>query len=208
MTQQTILSNSIQPLGIPNTGTGTDEGDTWNTAVTRFNAMFTDLYGSGLVGTTPQLMPSTYRGSGNVSRTAGTIQSSGTNTTQTLASYTMPASLFNTTGQMLEVTAFGVVAGNAAPKTLALSAGGVQITTGTQTGSGYAWELYGQYMRTGASTQAGYFSGQASGGIVTQKAATDTSVETGTIAINMTMADASAATGNVVLFGFAVQWFG
>jgi hypothetical protein len=203
VTQQSILSNSIQPLGIPNTGTGTDEGDTWNAAVARLNAMFGDLYGSGTTN-----LPSTYRGSGNVSRTAGVVGSSATNTTQTLASYVMPASLFNTTGQMLEITAFGVVAGNAAPKTLALSAGGVQLTTGTQTGNAYAWELYGQYMRTGASTQAGYFSGQASGGIVTQKASTDTSVETGTIAINVTMADASAGQSNVLLFGFAVEYFG
>lgn len=49
MAQITITSNN-DPLGLPNTGTGTDQGMTWQTAVTNINANFSELYaaaGSG-----------------------------------------------------------------------------------------------------------------------------------------------------------------
>ena len=215
MAQATINSNSVEPLGFPNAGLGTEMGDTWNASVTKLNANFTELYGafaSGSVGTfqaggstgaTGQFKPS-----GNLSKTVGPIGSSATNTTQTLASYTMPASLFNANGQELYITAWGTVAGNAAPKTIALNEGGAFVTTGTQTGSGYAWQLNGTYVRSGASTQNAFFSGVASGGIVTQKNQTDTSVETGTIAITCTCADASAAQSNVLLYGMTVTYYG
>lgn len=39
-----VNNNSTQPLGIPNTGTGTDQGDTWDAAVLKMNAMFQELY--------------------------------------------------------------------------------------------------------------------------------------------------------------------
>lgn len=48
MAQSTINTNS-QPLGLPNTGTGTDGGDTWPQVVTKLNAMLAELYaGSGV----------------------------------------------------------------------------------------------------------------------------------------------------------------
>lgn len=50
MAQQTINSNSGQPLGGPNTGLGSELGDTWDAAVLKMNNMFTDLYG---VNTSP-----------------------------------------------------------------------------------------------------------------------------------------------------------
>lgn len=47
-----VISNTTQPLGIPNTGTGTDQGDTWDAAVLKINAMLTELYGrTGGTGT-------------------------------------------------------------------------------------------------------------------------------------------------------------
>lgn len=207
MARIAIKNNSTEPLGGPNLGLGTDQGDSWNTTVANLNSMFTELYG-GSAPTVAGGSTATFLASGNIAKVPGVIGSSATNTTQTLASYTAPASLFNASGQMLEISAWGVVAGNAAPKTIALNVGGVALTTGTQTGNGYSWDLYGTYMRTGASTQSAYLAGQASGGLVTQKSSTDTTVETGTFAITVTMADASAAQSNVLLFGFAVEYFG
>lgn len=59
MALQVLNSNSVQPLGLPNTGTGTDEGDLWNAAVTKLNAMMTELYGrTGGTGTLNSNLPS------------------------------------------------------------------------------------------------------------------------------------------------------
>lgn len=44
MAIETINGNSVQPLGLPDTGTGTEMGDTWNQAVDKLNAMFAELY--------------------------------------------------------------------------------------------------------------------------------------------------------------------
>lgn len=43
MAQSTINNNNL-PLGLPNTGTGTDAGDTWDSAVLKINTMFTEVY--------------------------------------------------------------------------------------------------------------------------------------------------------------------
>lgn len=45
MAQQTINYNVGQPLGLPNTGIGTDGGDTWDQAVVKINANFDELFG-------------------------------------------------------------------------------------------------------------------------------------------------------------------
>lgn len=200
----------------PNTGDSTELGDSYSAVITNLNTMLTEVYGawaSGSVGTFQGGGSSgatgQYKASGNVVKTPGPISSSGTNTTQTLASYTMPASLFNASGQEIVATAWGTTANNAAPKSIVMNMGGTFVSTGTQTGAQYAWELVGTYMRAGAAnTQNAFFAGVASGGVVTQKNQTDTSVETGTIAVTVTCADASAATNNIVLFGFTVEYYG
>lgn len=214
MAQQTILNNSTQPLGGPNGGLGTDQGDTWDVAVVKLNANFTDLYGGGgnisfqsggSAGATGQ-----YKASGNVAKVAGPLGSSATNTTQTLASYTMPASMLNAAGQELEIVVWGTTAANAAPKRVTLNIGGTTVSTGTQNMNAAPWQLSGTYMRANvASTQNAFFSGFSSGSLlVTPVNSTDTSTETGTIAITVTMADASAAQSNILLYGFTAEYFG
>lgn len=213
MAIQTINSNSTQPLGEPNGGLGTDQGDTWNTAVTKLNAMFVELYGGGAnisfqaggsAGATGQ-----FKASGNVAKVAGPIGSSATNTTQTLASYTMPASMFSAAGQELEVVVWGTTAANAAPKRVTLNIGGTTVSTGTQNMNAAPWQINGTYMRALASTQNAFFSGFSSGSLlITPVNSTDTSVETGTIAVTVTMADASAAQSNILLYGFTAEYFG
>jgi hypothetical protein len=240
MAQQTVNSNSTQPLGIPNTGTGTDQGDTWDQAVTKINANFTELYSGGsgarayaglqtfndgitVGGALTQiesgmtvnagLGTGSYAPAGMLSRTLGPVASAATNTSQTLASYTLPANTLQSVGQEIEVVAWGTTAGNAASKSMTLNIGGATYNTGSQTGSGYAWKLTGQYIKQSGDAQNYYFSGAGSssggtGGVVAPKAGTDTSVDTGTIAINCVVTDASAATGDITLLGFTVEFFG
>lgn len=212
MAQSTINANSVQPLGLPNTGTSTEQGDTWDQAAVKLNAMFTDLYGAYAGGSIGSFAAGagtgTYKPAGFIAKTVGPVTSGNTNTSQTLASYTLPASTLQSVGQELEVTAWGNVAGNAAPKSLTLNIGGSTINTGTQTGSGYAWILTGRYIKASANAQNYYLSGNSSGAALTAKAGTDTSVDTGTIALNLVATDASAASSDVTLLGFTVEFFG
>jgi hypothetical protein len=204
MAKQVINSNSVEPIGPPNLGTSVEQGDTWNQAVTKINANFTDLYGNGIVAGAGT---ATFGGSGLINKTVGPVGSGNTNTSQTLASYTLPASTLASAGQQIVVTAWGTVANNAAPKSIVMNIGGTTVTTGTQTGAAYSWWLQGQYMLDASNAESYLFTGQASGGAVTQKAGTDTSVNTGTIATNLVITDASAATSNVTLLGYVVEYF-
>jgi hypothetical protein len=209
MTQQTINTNSTQPLGLPNTGTGTDQGDTWDVAAGKINSNFNDLYGTGRPaggGT------ATFGAAGMIARVIGPVGSGNTNTSQTLASYTLPANTLQSVGQEIEVTAWGVTANNAASKSIILNIGGASLSTGSQTGAAYTWNLVGKYIKQSSDAQNYYFSGAGSssggtGGGIAPKAGTDTSVDTGTIAITCVATDASAATGDITLLGFTVEFF-
>jgi hypothetical protein len=206
MARQVINSNSVQPLGVPNTGTSTEQGDTWDNAVLKLNAMFVDLYtGTALNAGTGT---ATYGASGNIAKLTATVNSVGTNTTQTLQTYTVPANTFAVPGEEITVMAWGTVANNAAPKTIALQIGAAQITTGTVTGAAFAWELNGNYLCTSATAENYWLSGFGSGtSPLTNKAGTDSVAISGTFNITVTCADASAATNNVSLLGFTVEYF-
>jgi len=207
MALQVINSNSTQPLGGPNTGTGTDQGDLWDLVVTKLNAMFADLYGTSGGGIVAGTGTATYAPSGDISHIAGPVGSSATNTTQTLASYAMPGNTLSAVGQNLEIQAWGIVANNAAPKSIVLTVGGASVTTGTQTGAAFAWELNASTIKTAANAQDTIFSGQSSGVIVAPKNQTDTSVDTAAITISCTCFDASAAQSDVILYGFTVAYY-
>ena len=206
MAKQAVTSNTTQPLGIPNTGTGTDQGDTWDAAVLKINANFNDLYGgTALVAGTGS---ATYGAAGNIYKLTALVNSVGTNTTQTLATYTVPANTFNAPGQELQVTAWGVVANNAAPKTIALAIGAAVITTGTVSGNAFSWELTGNYLCTSATAENYWLSGFGSGtSPLTNKAGTDSVTISGTFNIAVTCADASAASSDVTLLGFSVDFY-
>jgi hypothetical protein len=205
MAKQVINSNSVEPIGPPNLGTSVEQGDTWNVAVSKLNAMFTDLYGGGLVAGAGT---ATFGAAGNIAKLTATVNSVGTNTTQTLQSYTVPANTFTTPGQELGVMAWGTVANNAAPKTIALAMGAAQITTGTVTGAAFAWQLDGNYLCTSATAENYWLSGFGSGtSPLANKAGTDSVAITGTFNITVTCADASAATNNVSLLGFTVEFY-
>ena len=211
MAQQTVISNTTQPLGIPNTGTGTDQGDTWDQAVTKLNAMFTDLYVSGLgaAAIPAGSGTATFGATGNIYKLPATVNSGNTNTSQTLATYTFPANTFTAAGQEVIVTAFGNVANNAAPKSIVLNIGAATINTATQTGAAYTWMLEGMYVNTSTGTSQNYIlSGFGSGtSPLALKSGTDSVAITGTFNTTLVITDASAASNNVSLLGFTVEYF-
>lgn len=207
MAKQVINNNSTQPLGIPNTGTGTDQGDTWDQAVAKMNAMFTEIYG-GSAAQTAGGGTATFASSGNIQKSVTTIGSSATNTTQTMISYSLPPSSLNASGQGIWVTAWGRKAGNAAPVTLQLAVGGTNINTGSGTQSGVTWILEAEVYKNGASSQQELYTAQVGTVFSAPKSTSDTTTDTGTITITLSALDASAAQSNVLLDGFVIEYFG
>lgn len=204
--KQTINSNSVEPIGPPNTGTSVEMGDTWNTFVSKANAMWTELY-TGARQLIAGAGTALFGPSGNISANVTLIGSSATNTTQTLMSYVLPASTLSAVGQGLIITAWGQTAANAAGKTIALNVGGMTINSGNVTASGSSWEMQATYFKTGSSTQTGNLN-QTFGNTVTKTVSgTDTSSDTGTINISVTMLDASAGQSNVLQDGLIIEFF-
>lgn len=227
MSRIVLVGNTVQPIGPPNAGTSSEQGMTWNTLVDNLNTMLTELFsGAGTVagakvysGTqtfqnfatfvvnTTAANSVTFPPSGDLTTTVGAIGSSATNTTQTLVTYTLPANVLDSTARQLQIIAWGRTANNAAPKNVRLAFGGAGFQSGTQTGAAYNWTLEGLVFKSTANAQNIRYSGVASGGAITLAASTDTSVDTGTIAIAVTCADASAAQSNIFLDGFTVRYF-
>lgn len=210
MAKQTINNNSVEPLGISNMGLSTEQGDSWNTLVSKLNTMFTELYNvltAGAKSFVAGVGTAVFGAAGNISSQIGVIGSSATNTTQTLLSYVLPASTLNATGQGIMVTAFGQKAANAAPCTLALNVGGMTINSGAVASSGSSWMMEALYFKSGASAQVGNLN-QVFGNTVSKTVSgTDTSVDTGTINISVTLLDASAGQSNILLDGLIVEFF-
>jgi len=187
----------------PNTGDSAEYGDNWKTVIDNINTMTTELYaGVQLADGSTAVKPS-----GNITTSLTTIGSSATNTTQTLASYTLPANSLNTNGNAMQITAWGRCASNAAPKTIALNVGGQFISTGSSNGNNTAWKVSGYVIRTSANNQKGYFEALHSNALVAPKSSTDTSVDTTTMGISITCLDASAAQSNILLDGMAIEYF-
>lgn len=199
MARTAIVGNTVQPLGLPNGGVSSEQGTNWNDTVSALNTMLIELYGGSAAPWAP--------GGGTISNTVGPVGSSATNTSQTLASYTVPASTLATAGQQLQIIAWGRTANNAAPKQMALKFGGAAFQTGTQTGAAYTWSLEGLVMKSASNQQNIRYQGVASGGALTLAASTDTSIDTSTIAVSVTCADASAAQSNILMDGFTVRYF-
>lgn len=198
----TLNKNSVEPLGISNMGLSTEQGDSWNTVITNLNTMLVELYGnSGTIASANR------RGSViDLSSNVAAFSSANTNTSQTMFTYTLPASTLVTTGAGLYVDTWGSVANNAASKSVILNIGGVSLSTGSFTSAAVAYSLDAYYMRTGASAQTALLEGWAGSTRVASKASTDTSVETGTITITAVCTDASAASANVLGNGLIVQF--
>lgn len=189
-----VISNSTQPLGGPNEGLGTDQGDTWDVAAARLNNWVAQG-NSGLA--IPGLC-------GNIGRTAGPVTTIASTATQTLASFVVPASTLGAVGTNLQVTAWGVSGGNSNSKAISMAVGGAVFNAGTSTGSGFAWILEANTIKTAANAQDTVFTGASSGLLLAPKNSTDTSVDTGTISITVT---ASGTVADITLYGMTVEFF-
>jgi hypothetical protein len=208
MVQQIINSNSVQPLGPPNFGTSVEQGDTWDAAVLKINAMFTEMY-SGVIAVSAGTGAATLLPSGNIQKSVTTIGSSATNTTQTLISYSLPANTLSRVGSGIVVTAWGRKANNAAGVTFALNVGGTSINTGNvATSGGISWMFVCESYKQASNVQEQMYTGQTGTTVTAGKSTSDTSTDTSAIVITMQALDASAAQSNVLLDGFVVTYFG
>jgi hypothetical protein len=207
MARIVMTNNTVEPLGPPNLGLSTEQGDSWNTTITNLNTMFTEIYGGGAAlgaGTGT----ATFRASGNIKVVDTTIGSSATNTTQTLTSYVLPANTLANANSGIFVQAWGRKAGNAAGVTFQLNIGGTSVNTGNGTQSGVTWLLTGEAYKQAANVQQELYSAQVGTVFTAPKSTSDTSVDTGTINISVQALDASAGQSNVLLDGLVVEFFG
>lgn len=210
MAKQTINNNSVEPLGISNMGLSTEQGDSWNTLVSKLNTMFTELYNvltAGAKSFVAGTGTAVFGAAGNISTQVGVVGSSATNTTQTLLSYVLPANTLAAAGNGIMVTTWGTKAANAAPATLQLAIGGMTINTGAQVFNGSSWMMSGIYYKTGSNTQVGNLNSVFGNTIKQTVSGTDTQVDTGTINIAVTLLDASAGQSNILLDGLVVEYF-
>lgn len=200
-------------------------GDTWDTVLSSLNTMLTEVFSgastiagaktysgaqqfNSSVAVQAGTSGSSYTPAGNLSRSLTTIGSSATNTTQTLATYSMPANTLASTNQGLLITAWGRKAANAAGVTFALNFGGASINSGNGTQNGVSWAFTGEVYKTTANAQNLLFTGQVGAVASAVKSTTDTSVDTNTITITLQALDGSAAQSNVLLDGLTVEYFG
>lgn len=116
----------------------------------------------------------------------------------TLKSYSLPAGSLKATNQGIYVTAFGRFAGNAQNKRATLYVGGVNITTASVTNSGATWVLTAQYIKTGASTQRAFASGQISSTALALASSTDTTTDTSDITISLKATSGSGSQSDIL----------
>jgi hypothetical protein len=148
-----------------------------------------------------------FQPSGNLSVNTTTAASSATNVQQTLMTYTVPANTLAIIGQALLITAWGITAGNAAPKNIGIAVGGLTFLCGTETQSGVAWEFQAEYFKTAANAQTGFFTGDVGSTRQTCTVLSDTAVDTAAIGVSVVATDVSAGSGNVTCDGLAVTAF-
>lgn len=157
MAKQTINSNSVEPLGISNMGLSTEQGDSWNAAVTKLNAMFTELYAGSAVpatiGTNTNATLGTqtalaFGGGTGLLATQGTLSNqadvtgvgNAADTTEDLLyTFALPASSFDRTARGVVITAMGSFAANAHTKTVKLYFGGSITTSFAGTNGAVGW---------------------------------------------------------------------
>jgi hypothetical protein len=198
---QTINNNSVEPLGGPNTGLSTELGDSWNTFVTKANAMFSEIYGGVQNGGGVAI-----RQAGNIFVSATTIGSSATNTTQTMLSTTIAANSLKNVGNGFFVEAWGRTAANTSPTTINLNIGGTFVSIASAAHNASHWYLTGQVYKTAANTQQElYYS--SIGAVTAVKSTSDTNTDASSITVSVTAADVSALQSDILLDGMSIEWF-
>lgn len=133
------------------------------------------------------------------------VTSTAAATTQTLGSYTLPASYLTNVGQSIRIRGQFTTAANANSKTPILTFGTYTYTGTALTGAGAQSASYEcTVTKTGASTQNVVCSGLSVVTPVAVTSASGTSTDTGTIAITAQVTQ-GAASADTVLVGFTVE---
>ena len=205
MAQTTLNSNSTQPLGGPNQGLGTDQGDTWDVAAAKINAMFTDVYTG--VPATVGTSTAKFQPAGNISAATviGPIGSSAATTAQTLATYSLPGGSLDAVGVGIEVTAWGKFGTTGSPG-VGLTIGGATGSIGTASHTSLVWALNGMCFKSGTNAQNDFFETLLSGSAAITNV-TDTSTDGSAIVISVQSFDANSVQSSTLLFGFTVEYF-
>jgi hypothetical protein len=158
MAQNPVNSNSTQPLGIPNTGTGTDQGDTWDTAIVKINGMFAEVY-AGKSSIPRTITSITTAGAGTLTAAAivgGIIARSGPTGAFTDTTDTAAAIIAARTGALVG-SSWGIDIENTTAFTETLAAGtGVTLAGLTVIPAGSTLTALVQYTAAGAITITGY----------------------------------------------------
>jgi hypothetical protein len=149
----------------------------------------------------------TFQPSGNLSVNTTTAATSATNVQQTLMTYSLPANTLAIVGQALLITAWGITAGNAAPKNIGIAVGGLTFLCGTETQSGAAWAFQAEYFKIASLSETGFFTGDVGSTRQTCTVLSDTAVDTAAITVSVVATDVSAGSGNITCNGMAVTAF-
>lgn len=129
---------------------------------------------------------------------ASVVGNTATTAEETLKSYSLQAGALKSTNHGIYVMAFGRFAGNAQNKRVTLYVGGVNITTASVTNSGATWMLTAQYIKTGASTQRSFASGQVGSTALALASSTDTTTDTADITISLKSTSGSGSQSDIL----------
>jgi hypothetical protein len=135
-----------------------------------------------------------------------TATGNGADTTEdTLATFSLPANTFATTGEMLRIRAWGKTAANGDNKTMKLYFGASVVTTPTAATNNKGWFLQLEVIRSGASTQQVFGTGLVDTTAVTPYYNAGADTDTAAIVIKCT---GQAGTGNandILLEGMVIE---
>lgn len=180
MVQQTLNQNTTQPLGLPNTGTGTDQGDTWDQTIAKLNAMFTEVY-AGRSSVALAVTALTTVGNGTITGAGiagGITARSGPVAAFTDTTDTAAAIIAARTGASVG-SAWRVDIENTTAFTETLAAGtGVTLAGLTVIPGGSTLSALAQYTAAGAVTLTGFALASVGGIPATQYAALNATVGT------------------------------
>jgi hypothetical protein len=164
------------------------------------------LTGRNTVGTTNATGQRVVNGvtSKEVSRNTGSVGTIANTTQTTLMSYTIPANTLQP-GQKVKVRAYGTTGATANSKTIELFFGSQQIAVHLGAFSGLAWNMFGEVLITGVSTQE--WNGQAivNGVLSTSTQGVSSIAGTSSINVLMTGTNGTAVANDIVCNGFTVE---
>jgi hypothetical protein len=125
--------------------------------------------------------------------------------TDDLITYTASANLLKTTGDVLEIDAFGTFANNGNNKTVSLVFGSTTIfTIGATAISGGSFDLNAKIIRTGASTQKIIVNGNGTNAVLIKTVYTD-GTEDLTTSLEIKMTAVGTATDDIVEEGMITR---